>query len=101
MPRKRYRRTDCRELTDSATKRKRFCALQLRNENANSQIRAGAILSRVLSDGADCVTPAELAAAIVLQRQGTIVIMEACKLSSRRRVATTACAVLPTPGIVG
>jgi len=45
--------------------------------------------------------PAELAAAIVLQRQGTIVIMEACKLFSRRRVATTACAVLPAPGIVG
>ena len=42
-----------------------------------------------------------LAAAIVLQRQGTIVIMEACKLFSRRRVATTACAVLPAPGIVG
>jgi hypothetical protein len=45
--------------------------------------------------------PAELAAAIVLQRQGTIVIVEACKLFSRRRVATTACAVLPAPGIVG
>jgi hypothetical protein len=30
-----------------------------------------------------------------------LVIMDACKLSSRRRVATTACAVLPTPGIVG
>ena len=43
----------------------------------------------------------ELAAAIVLQRQGTIVIMEACKLFSRRRVATMACAVLPAPGIVG
>ena len=39
--------------------------------------------------------------AIVLQRHGTIVIMEACKLSSRRRVEWTACAVLPTPGIVG
>ena len=45
--------------------------------------------------------PAELAAAILLQRQGTIVTMEACKLFSRRRVATTACAVLPAPGIVG
>src|SRR5882762_1429760 len=45
--------------------------------------------------------PAELVTAIVLQRQGTIVIMEACKLFSRRRVATTACAVLPAPGIVG
>ena len=45
--------------------------------------------------------PAELSAAIVLQRQGTIVIMKACKLFSRRRVATTACAVLPAPGIVG
>src|SRR6266851_9079503 len=40
-------------------------------------------------------TSAELAAAIVLQRHGTIVIMEACKLSSRRRVESTACAVLP------
>jgi hypothetical protein len=57
--------------------------------------------ARVLSDGADRVTPAELVGAIVLQRQGTIVIMEACKLFSRRRVATTACAVLPAPGIVG
>jgi hypothetical protein len=43
---------------------------------------------------------AELAAAIVLQRYGTIVIMEACKLSSRRRVEATASAVLPTLGIV-
>jgi hypothetical protein len=40
-------------------------------------------------------------AAIVLRRHGTIVIMERCKLSSRRRVEWTACAVLPTPGIVG
>src|SRR5260370_41201134 len=38
---------------------------------------------------------------IVLQWHGTIVIMEACKLSSRRRVAWTGCAVLPAPGIVG
>jgi hypothetical protein len=53
--------------------------------------KAGARLSRVPSDGAG----------VVLQRHGTIVIMEACKLFSRRRVATTACAVLPTPGIVG
>jgi hypothetical protein len=62
--------------------------------------KAGAILSRVLSNGADRLTAAELAAAIVLQRQGTIVIMEACKLFSRPRVATTACGVLPAPGIV-
>ena len=40
-------------------------------------------------------------AVIVLHRHGRIVIMEACRLSSRRRVATTACAVLLTPGIVG
>lgn len=46
-------------------------------------------------------TPVERAAAIALQRLGTIVIMEACKLSSRQQVATTACAVLPAPGIVG
>jgi hypothetical protein len=39
--------------------------------------------------------------AIVLRRHGTIVIMEACKLSSRRRVEWTDCAALPTPGIVG
>jgi hypothetical protein len=39
--------------------------------------------------------------AIVLHRHGRIVIMDTCKLFSRRRVATTACAVLPTPGIVG
>jgi len=45
--------------------------------------------------------PAELAPAIVLQRQGTIVMMESCKLSSRRRVEATACAVLLAPGIVG
>ena len=36
------------------------------------------------------VPSVELAAAIVLQRHGTIVIMEACKLSSRRRVEWTA-----------
>ena len=63
--------------------------------------KAGAVLRRVLSDRADCVPPRLNSAAIVLQRQGTIVIMEACKLFSRRRVATTACAVLPAPGIVG
>jgi hypothetical protein len=62
--------------------------------------KAGAILSRVPSDGADCIPSAELAAAIVLPRLGTIVIMEACKVSSRRRVEATACAVLPAPGIV-
>jgi hypothetical protein len=39
-------------------------------------------------------------AAIVLQRHATIVIMEACKLSSRRRVESTVCAVLPALGIV-
>ncbi len=67
--------------------------------DAGSALRdkPGAILSRVPSDGG----PAELAAVIVLHRHGTIVIMEACKLSSRRRVATTACAVLLAPGIVG
>jgi hypothetical protein len=40
-------------------------------------------------------------AAIALQRLGTIVIMVACKLSSKQRVATTACDVLPAPGIAG
>ena len=34
------------------------------------------------------------------KRYGTIVIMEACKLSSRRRVEWTGFAVLPTLGIV-
>jgi len=61
------------------------------------------LLARI-AEKADMTMPelsAELAAAIVLQRQGTIVIMEACKLFSRRRVATMACAVLPAPGIVG
>src|ERR1035441_5775055 len=57
--------------------------------------------SRVPSDGAECVTLTELPAGIVLHGYGTIVIMKACKLSSRRRVATTACAVSPAPGIVG
>jgi hypothetical protein len=47
------------------------------------------------------VPSAELAATIVLQRQGPIVIMDRCKLSSRQRVEWTACAVLPKPGIVG
>ena len=42
----------------------------------------------------------ESRAAIVLHRHGTIAIMKACKLFSRRRVAKTACAVLPAPGIV-
>jgi hypothetical protein len=54
-----------------------------------------------LSDAAGALRSAELAAAIVLQRLGTIVIMEPCKLSLMRRVEATACAVLPTPGIVG
>src|SRR5690349_7097485 len=35
----------------------------------------------------------------VLLRPGRIVMMTACKLSSRRRVATTACAGSPAPGI--
>jgi hypothetical protein len=62
----------------------------------------GATHSRVLVGWRRLRLPsAELAAAIVLQRLGTIVIMEACKLSSRQRVATTACDVLPAPGIVG
>ena len=39
--------------------------------------------------------------AIALQEHGTTVIMEACELSSRRWVETTACAVLLAPGIVG
>jgi hypothetical protein len=36
-----------------------------------------------------------------LHPHSRIVIMDACKLSSRRRVASPACAVLPTPGTVG
>ena len=51
---------------------------------------------RLLHSLANCST-----AAIVLRRHGMIVIMEECKLSSRRLVEWTACAVLPTPGIVG
>jgi hypothetical protein len=39
--------------------------------------------------------------ALILHRHGRIVMMDACKLSSRLRVASTACAVLPTPGTVG
>ena len=45
--------------------------------------------------------PVELAAVVVLPGRGTLVIMEACALSSRQRAASTACAVLPLPGIVG
>ena len=63
--------------------------------------KPGAILSRVPSDSAECVPSAEVAAAIVLQRHGTMVIMEACKLFSRRRVEWMVCGVLPMPGIVG
>lgn len=37
---------------------------------------------------------------IALYSQESIVIMEACKLSSTRWVALTACAGLPTPGTV-
>ena len=36
-----------------------------------------------------------------LHKDGAIGIMEACKLSSKRRVAATACAAWPTPGIAG
>ena len=45
--------------------------------------------------------PAEVAVATVSHGYGTIIIIEACKLFSRRQVATTACAILPAPGIVG
>src|SRR5437879_4959679 len=38
---------------------------------------------------------------IILRKDGTIAIMDACKLSSKRLVAMTACAALPTLGIVG
>src|SRR5260370_28199200 len=41
--------------------------------------------------------PAELAAAIVLQTQRTIVIIEACKLFSRPRVAATVLTYAHTP----
>src|SRR6516165_4508531 len=44
-----------------------------------------AILSRVPSDSAECLPSAVFAAAIVLQRHGTMVIMEACTQSSRPR----------------
>ena len=46
------------------------------------------------------VTRVELGAAVVLRGGGTLVIMEACALSSKRRAASTACAVLRLPGIV-
>jgi hypothetical protein len=45
--------------------------------------------------------PFELVAAVVLPGRPTLVIMEACALSSRQREASTACAILPLPGIVG
>ena len=45
--------------------------------------------------------PVALAPAVVLPGRGTLVIMEACALSSRQRAASTACAILPLPGIVG
>jgi hypothetical protein len=56
----------------------------------------GAIL---VPDSAHC-SSTELAAAIVLQRHGTVVIMEACKLFSRQLVEWRASAALPTLGIV-
>jgi len=42
----------------------------------------------------------ELASAIILHTHAKIVIMSSCKLSSKQRAATRACAVLPRPGIV-
>ena len=50
---------------------------------------------------ADCVAPAERAAAIVLHRHERTVTMEACIVSSRQQAATAACSVLPLLGIVG
>src|SRR5579863_9680085 len=45
--------------------------------------------------------PVELAAGLSsCLGAGTLVIMEACALCSRQRAASTACAVLPLPGIV-
>jgi len=41
-----------------------------------------------------------IAAAIALQRHGMIVIMEACKLSSRRRAEWRACVGWPEPGMI-
>ena len=55
---------------------------------------------------ADCLLFAIYEAVVAKEEESLhihsrIVIMDACKLSSRRRVALPACAVLPTPGTVG
>jgi hypothetical protein len=54
-----------------------------------------------LTDGCEIALAPEVVVAPVLHEEGTIVIMEACKLSSRRQVAATACAILPAPGVGG
>ena len=83
----------------SSTKRKISYQIALHFATRREPYLAGSCrMARIALPTAEL---AAVAAAIVLQRQGTIVIMEACKLFSRRRVATTACDVLPAPGIVG
>ena len=61
----------------------------------------GAKLSFWEGGGKHDRNPVETAAAVVLLGRGTLVIMEACALSSRQQAASTACDVLPLPGIVG
>jgi hypothetical protein len=56
---------------------------------------------RPSTTGRDETLNAPLRVWIVLNRQERIVIMDACKLSSTRWVASKACADLPTPGTVG
>src|ERR1700689_1406538 len=83
--------------------------LAFEGDTLGSAIREAMLNSRMVGQPhlggsrriARIVPSAELAAAIVLQRHRRIVIMEGCKLSSRRRVEWMACAVLPAPGIVG
>jgi len=73
-----------------------YLDLEVEATIVNASRRARSHAQRIPLDGA----ASELATAIVLHRQGRMVIMDACKLCSRRRGVTTACAVLPTPGIV-
>ena len=82
--------------------RKRIHRLEMSNDcpNITSDLRASGLALFPIKMSA-YISVNRTPAAIVLQRLGTIVIIEACKLSSRQRVATTACDVLPAPGIVG
>src|SRR5215831_8889532 len=77
----------------------RVCCRQFVKRPAGLSARARVSLGRMARkhDG----NPFELAAAGVLPGRVTLVIMEACALSSRQRAVSTTCAVLPLPGIVG